>query len=56
MLLSLYYEKEWANLSKNISEALVDALFNGGKGGAKKIRELIIAEPKKPIVAGASRC
>ena len=46
----LYYEKEWANLSKSISEALVDALFNGGKGGAKKIRELIIAELKKPIV------
>ncbi len=46
----LYYEKEWANLSKGISEALVDALFNGGKGGAKKIRELIIAELKKPIV------
>lgn len=46
----LYYEKEWANLSKNISEALVDALFNGGKGGAKKIRELIIAKLKEPIV------
>jgi hypothetical protein len=46
----LYWEKEFAAFSKSISEALVDGLFSGFKGTAKKLRDIIVAELKKPIV------
>lgn len=40
------YSKE---LSKGISDSLVTALFEGGKAGGQKFRDLIIAKLKEPI-------
>lgn len=40
------YAKE---LSKGISDSIVTALFEGGKAGSQKLRDLIIAKLKEPI-------
>ena len=42
-------EADRAKLSKDISEVISDALFNGGKDGSKKIRKLIQDELTKPF-------
>lgn len=44
-----YYKIEYKKISDGISSAITDALFEGGKGGAKKIKDILIAELKKPI-------
>lgn len=45
----LYYTQEYNKLKASISDALVTALFEGGKIGSKKLRDILIAELKKPI-------
>jgi len=45
----LYYAQEYNKLKANISDALVTALIDGGEAGGKKLRDIIIAELKKPI-------
>lgn len=45
----LYYTQEYNKLKSNISDALVTALFDGGKAGSKKLRDVIVAELKKPV-------
>lgn len=37
------------NIQNGISDAIVTALFEGGQSGSKKLRDLLIAELKKPI-------
>lgn len=44
-----YYKDEFERINNAITDAIVTALFEGGKAGSKKIRDLIIAELKKPI-------
>ena len=44
-----YEEQQRAILAGKIADALTTALFEGGKAGAKKLRETIVAELKKPI-------
>ena len=44
-----YYQQEFKRISDTLSDAIADALFNGGKSGSKKIRDLIVAELKKPV-------
>lgn len=45
-----YEEQQRAILAGKIADALTTALFEGGRAGSKKLREIIIAELKKPIV------
>lgn len=47
--ITAYYKQEMLRISNSISDAIVTALFEGGKAGSKKIRDVIIAELKKPI-------
>lgn len=44
-----YYKQEYERASSTVTDAIVTALFEGGKAGSKKIRDYIIAELKKPI-------
>lgn len=44
-----YYKAEFERINTVITDAIVTALFEGGKAGSKKIRDLITAELKKPI-------
>lgn len=44
-----YYKQEYQRISNAISDSIVSALFEGGKIGRKKLRDLIVAELKKPI-------
>ena len=44
-----YYKDEFERINNAITDAIITALFEGGKAGSKKIRDLIIAELKKPI-------
>lgn len=41
--------EEYTKFIDGVSDALVTALFEGGKAGSKKLRDLIVAELKKPI-------
>lgn len=40
---------EFNKVKSGISDAIVTALFEGGKAGRKKLRDVIVAELKKPI-------
>lgn len=44
-----YYKQEYERASSTVTDAIVTALFEGGKAGSKKIRDYIVAELKKPI-------
>lgn len=44
-----YYKQEYERISNGVSDSIVTALFEGGKAGSKKLRDLVIAELKKPI-------
>lgn len=44
-----YYKQEYERISNSVTDSIVTALFEGGKAGSKKLRNLIIAELKKPI-------
>lgn len=44
------YEKQRHAFIDDVSKTLVDALTGGGRDSAKRIRDLIVAELKKPIV------
>ena len=44
-----YQLEEYAKLKDGIADALTTALFEGGKAGSKKLREVLIAELRKPI-------
>lgn len=44
-----YYQKEWNRIQSEISDALVTALMEGGQAGSKKLRDILIAELRKPI-------
>lgn len=44
------YEKQRHAFIDDVSKTLVDALTGGGRDSAKRIRDLIISELKKPIV------
>jgi phage-related minor tail protein len=41
--------EEYNKIKDGISDSIVTALFEGGKAGRKKLRDLIVAELKKPI-------
>lgn len=42
-------DREFNRIRDSISDAIVTALFEGGKSGRKKLRDLLVAELKKPI-------
>jgi len=44
-----YYKQEYDRISNGVTDSIVTALFEGGKAGSKKFRDLITAELKKPI-------
>lgn len=44
-----YYQQRYAELRKGITDSIVTALFEGGKSGSKKLRDVIVAELKRPI-------
>lgn len=44
-----YYKQEYERASSTVTDAIITALFEGGKSGSKKIRDYIVAELKKPI-------
>lgn len=41
--------EEYNKIKDGIADSIVTALFEGGKAGSKKLRDLIVAELKKPI-------
>lgn len=43
------FDKEFRAIKSGISDSLVTALFEGGKAGRKKLRDVIVAELKKPV-------
>lgn len=43
------YQKEFDRITNGISDAIVTSLFEGGKAGSKKLRDVIVAELRKPI-------
>lgn len=43
------YSDFFKGIEKSITESIVTALFEGGKAGRKKLRDLIVAELQKPI-------
>jgi phage-related minor tail protein len=47
---ALDFQKQFDNLKTGISDSIVAALFEGGKSGSKKLRDVLVAELKKPIV------
>lgn len=44
-----YYKQEYDRISKGVADAIETALYEGGKAGRKKLRDLIVDELKKPI-------
>lgn len=42
-------QKEFDAIKNGISDSIVTALFEGGKAGSKKIRDLVVAELRKPV-------
>lgn len=44
-----YQLEQYAKLKDGIADALTTALFEGGKAGSKKLREVLMAELRKPI-------
>ena len=42
-------QKQYDGIKNGLTDATIAALFEGGKSGSKKLRDLIIAELKKPI-------
>jgi len=42
-------KKQYDIISNGLSDAVMTGLFEGGKSGRKKLRDLIVAELKKPI-------
>ena len=42
-------QKEFDAIKNGISDSIVTALFEGGKSGSKKLRDLVVAELKKPV-------
>lgn len=44
-----YQLEEYAKLKDGIADALTTALFEGGKAGSKKLRDVLMAELRKPI-------
>lgn len=42
-------QKEIDAIKNGISDSIVTALFEGGKAGSKKLRNLVVAELKKPV-------
>lgn len=45
----MYNLKEWKQTQDGITDVIVTALFEGGGKGGKKLRDMLIAELKKPI-------
>jgi len=45
----LYYMQEYNKLKSSIADAITTALFDGGKAGGKKLRDVLEAELRKPI-------
>ena len=43
------FMKEFNRIQDGLSDAIVTALFEGGKAGKKKLRDVIVAELRKPI-------
>lgn len=43
------YRKEFDRITGGISDAIETALFEGGQAGKKKLRDVIVAELRKPI-------
>lgn len=43
------FYKEFNRISDGITDSIVTALFEGGKAGSKKLRDLIVNELKKPV-------
>lgn len=44
-----YYDKERKALSESIADAILTGIFEGGDAGAKALRNILIAELKKPL-------
>lgn len=44
-----YYKNEYKRISDGITDSIVTALFEGGKAGSKKLRDLIMSELRKPV-------
>lgn len=44
-----YYDKERKALSEGIADAILTGIFEGGDAGAKALRNILIAELKKPL-------
>lgn len=42
-------QKQYDLISNGLTDATITGLFEGGKAGSKKLRDLVIAELKKPI-------
>jgi hypothetical protein len=42
-------QKEFDAIKNGISDSIVTALFEGGKAGSKKLRDLVMAELRKPV-------
>lgn len=45
-----YQRNQLAEFANGLADAVTTALFEGGKSGSKKLREVIVAELKKPVV------
>lgn len=43
------FQKEFDAIKNGISDSIVTALFEGGKAGSKKFRDLVMAELRKPV-------
>ncbi len=43
------FQKQFENIKTSVTDSIVTALFEGGKAGGKKLRDLVTAELKKPI-------
>lgn len=46
-----YYKQAFDRITSGISDAIVTALFEGGKKGKTKLRDVLVNELKKPITA-----
>lgn len=44
-----YYQSEFKRISDSVADAIVTAMFDGGKAGSKKLRDIVVAELKKPV-------
>lgn len=43
------FQKEFDRISGGVTDSIVTALFEGGKAGSKKFRDLVVAELRKPV-------